>query len=319
MEVEFYGVRGSVATPLLPVDIESKILRALERATPDDLQDEGTRRRFVASLPLSIGGTYGGNTTCTVLRHAGRDLVLDMGTGVRRYGQECITSRKKFPAEDPLIILATHVHWDHIQGWPFFVPAYIPGNHINFYSGRPGFKEQFLHQQLSPWCPAHFEFMRANISFTEIPVDQPVEIGPFKVTSLKLHHPDDNLGYRVEAGGASFVFLSDTEITGLKISDLKPYQEFCRGADLVYADCQYDFRGAWEKVTWGHSNLYNWLDILRGYGVKRLFCGHYDPTSNDEVVEQVLEKAKRYIRTMAPGDVPEVELVVEGRRTQLGA
>jgi len=318
LQVEIYGVRGSIASPLTTSDIEKKILKVLESIRPEDLESAQTRKEALARLPLATRGTYGGNTTCVILQSQGSHMVLDMGTGLNRFSQECLHEGRKFSEDNPLYFLITHVHWDHIQGFPFFVPAYIAENHLKFYSGRPNYKQELLHQQVSPWCPAHFEFMRAHMTFDTLTVGETAEIGPFKIKAMHVHHPDNNLGYRVEADGGVFVFLSDTEITQLKPEELEVYKDFCEGADVVYADCQYDFMGAWEKVTWGHSNAFSWIDLLNGSDVETLLCSHFDPVTDDDLVLRFLDTATKYVAIACDGKTPKILPAYEGYKMTLG-
>jgi phosphoribosyl 1,2-cyclic phosphodiesterase len=319
LQVEIYGVRGSIASPLTSSDIEKKFLKVLESIKPEDLENEETRKAALARQPRANRGTYGGNTTCVILQSQGSHLVIDMGTGLNRFSQECLREGRKFPKENPLYFLITHVHWDHIQAFPFFVPAYIPGNYLEFHSPRPDFKKDLLHQQVSPWCPAHYEFMRAEISFQEFKVTEPKQLGPFTVKSMTLHHPDNNVGFRIEADGGVFVFLSDTEITQLRPDELNPYAEFCKGANVVYADCQYDFMGAWEKTTWGHSNAFSWIDLLSDSDVETLLCSHFDPVTDDELIGRFLETATKYVAIACDGKkIPEIVPAYEGLQIELG-
>ena len=136
MLIRFWGVRGSLPTPITPQQIQSKIMAAIQRATPEDLQTEESRAKFVSNLPTWIFGTTGGNTPCVEIKSGKTEIILDAGTGIRLLGKS-----KDLPLSGNYNLLFSHFHWDHIQGLPFFDPIYSPETTINVYSPLENTKE----------------------------------------------------------------------------------------------------------------------------------------------------------------------------------
>ena len=144
MKIHFWGVRGSIPTPLTPQQIQSKIMATVQRITVADLQNSETRAKFVSSLPSWIFGTAGGNTACVELIHNNTDIILDAGTGLRVLGKS-----KKCPQKYHLFL--SHFHWDHINGFPFFDHAFNPNLEIQIYSHFKDAKTYFYNQMIEPY------------------------------------------------------------------------------------------------------------------------------------------------------------------------
>lgn len=137
MRVHFWGVRGSIATPLSSEQIQAKISAVVQRITERDIADQDSRERFIASLPQWLFGTVGGNTTCVeVETDEGEHLIFDAGTGIRVLGLHLQNRPDYFDRPHTYHLFFTHFHWDHVQGLPFFGPAYDPRNTIIIYSPR---------------------------------------------------------------------------------------------------------------------------------------------------------------------------------------
>ena len=153
MKIQFWGVRGSIPAPLTPQQIQSKIIAAVQRITPKDIENSDSRERFISSLPSWIFGTTGGNTPCTVITDGPTKIILDMGSGLRAYGksQGCLEGLRKYH------IFSSHFHWDHIHGLPFFDPAFMKDSEIHFYSPFPKAKQILQNQMKRPYLPVPFE------------------------------------------------------------------------------------------------------------------------------------------------------------------
>ncbi|MGH7331169.1 MAG: MBL fold metallo-hydrolase [Candidatus Rokuibacteriota bacterium] len=271
MLIRFWGTRGSIPTP--------------DRRT----------------------NYFGGNTSCVEVR-TGDDhaIVLDCGTGARPLGLDILGRGESLP---PLHILITHTHWDHIQGFPFFLPAYVPGARLTFY-GPPGL-ERTLEASISgqmnqTYFPVQLGELRATVDFVEL-AEQRFALGSCRVTTQFLNHTAPTIGYRFERGPLKFAYVTDHEPfwwppTSLVEagSYLHPGDErhiaFVAGVDLLIHDAQYSDREYPAKRGWGHSPLEYVVDIAVRAGVKRLVLFHHDPLHADAWVRQHTEVARRRAR-----------------------
>ena len=234
------------------------------------------------------GGSFlrtGGNTTCIELEHEGSRLVLDGGTGLQALGSALIAEHG--PSTE-LTVLFSHVHWDHIQGVPFFGPAFHPDSRIVF-AGGPGVEEALVRQMRPPTFPVGIETLQARLDFVELPPRQTLRIDPFTVHVEAMSHPDGILIYRIEAGERSVVFATDIEhgdTLDRRLLDLS-----C-GADLLIHDAQYtegEYRGLTgpSRRGWGHSSWEQAVEAGRAAGVDRLALFHHDPTRTDPQVAMI--------------------------------
>lgn len=223
----------------------------------------------------------GGNTTCLELRHEGERLILDGGTGLRALG-ETLGFR-------PLTatLLFTHLHWDHIQGVPFFTPAFHPESRLTF-AGVPRatgtLKEALALQMRPPTFPVTLEKLVGARHFVDVPRVEGFELGPFRVTPLEQDHPDGVVAYRIEAGGRSVVFATDCEHRGE--DSLRSMARLARGADVLVHDAQYtvaEYRGlaGGAKIGWGHSTVDDAVAVARLADCGRLVLTHHDPARDD--------------------------------------
>jgi len=233
----------------------------------------------------------GGNTTCVEVLHEGKRLILDGGTGLRALGD----SLGFAPIEATLLF--THVHWDHIQGVPFFTPAFNPAAKLTFVGTRRDsgtLKDALSAQMQPPRFPITLDALRADIRFVDIEHDAAWEIGPFRITPMDLNHPDGVLSYRIAAGGSTIVFATDVE-HGDGIDD-----RLCAladGADLLVHDAQYtadEYAGARgpSRRGWGHSKFTDAVTVAKRAGVGRLAMFHHDPTRSDDALDALETEAR---------------------------
>jgi phosphoribosyl 1,2-cyclic phosphodiesterase len=245
-------------------------------------------------LPVKLKHTAGGNTTCVEVRSGEQLLIIDAGSGLRLLGLDLM--RRGFAAgAQQADMLFTHTHWDHIQGFPFFQPAFIPGNHFTLHSPLPDLPERLTQQQQADFFPVPISYMNAILKFSRMSEDQWHQIGKFRVYPFHLSHPGLTYGYRIEDGESCLVMATDAEYKCVNQASTAAYVEFFRDADLLIFDAQYSLNEVLDKPDWGHSTAMMGAELAYRAGVKRLALFHHDPLSSDEEIWQAKEQAEAYL------------------------
>ena len=258
MEIRFWGVRGSIAT----------------------------------SGPATA--EVGGNTSCVEVRCGDSVLILDAGTGLRALGVDLMRRGAGRGGVEAHLLLS-HFHWDHIQGFPFFGPAYVPGNRVSIYGAPLGGKpvhEAFAAQMRPPHFPVDMSAMRAALDFRDVAPGEALPVGEARVRTAVGRHPDGCLVWRVEHGGAAVVYATDTEHDGDTGEIDGGLLDLARGADLLIYDAQYTADEYCSKRGWGHSTAEEGIRLAEAAGVRQLVLFHHDPGHDDAEVERIEAAAR---------------------------
>ena len=271
MKIKFWGVRGSIPSP-----------------------GPNTQR-------------YGGNTTCIEVRTDDNDLIiLDGGTGIFPLAQ---TLLKELPVTAH--IFNTHSHWDHIQGLPFFIPIFIPGNTIYLYgafdpiSGAGPERIMNIQMQYS-YFPVREAEIQSRMHYLTVMPHEVIKIGSTTITPSLLNHPVVDLGYRIECKGKSMFFTGDHEphynIYDHSDDGYEEYQSLIdeqkasivdaiKGVDILIADSSYTIDEYPSKKGWGHGTFDSCIELAKAAGAKILYCTHHEPTRSDDDLEKVFAEA----------------------------
>ena len=295
MRVKFWGCNGSIASPCDSEQIEAKIRRVLNMVTHSDISAESSVDAFIESLPLSLKGTYKGNTSCVqITSDSNNFLVFDTGTGARKLAQELMgTPLGKGQGE--MHIFYSHLHWDHIQGFPFFVPAYIPGNIINIYGVIEDLESKFRKQLSHPYFPVPFDGLGATIKFHELKVGEELTINnSVKINTTQLYHPQVSHAYSIEENDKKVVYMTDSEFNMTDLQLIQNAISLCEEADVFIFDCQFTFQDTISKMDWGHSSVYTGIDIASSANAKSLYLFHHEPAYDDFKIEQIIGEAHSY-------------------------
>src|SRR5262245_27071404 len=210
MKIKIWGARGSIPSPLKPLDIEEKICKAIGQMPKElDPTDPAAVQAFVAHLPPLVRGTVGGNTACIEIQASGETFIIDAGSGLRELGLH-LRQGPCGQGQGVLHLFFGHAHWDHIQGFPFFVPAFIPGNQIFIYSIHD-LEAVLTDQQEAINFPVPLSYMKATIQFKHLEVGQPLTIGNVRINTIENSHPGRAYSYRFEDTHSVFVYASDSE------------------------------------------------------------------------------------------------------------
>ncbi len=257
LTVRFLGVRGSIATP-------------------------------------GADKTAGGNTACVEVCAGDTRIILDAGTGLRTLGDERMRSGPRHST-----ILLSHLHWDHVAGLPFFTPIYVPGHRVEIASGPNGvmpidaaIRDLFK----APFFPVDYADLQQQVSTRELRANDRFTIGDITITMAKLNHPDPVYGFRLEHGGHSIVYATDTEHFACVDPTLK---KLAAGADILIYDAQYTPEEYPAKVGWGHSTWEAGAELARAAGVPQLVLFHHDPNRTDAQLAAIEREAAAHL----PGTV----------------
>ena len=295
MRVIFWGTRGSVPTSLGAADVKRKIVAALVSAAGRTLDTPEKAQAFVESeLDFSVSHTFGGNTSCVQIDTGHQGYVLcDVGSGARVFGNRMLATHG--PARPQVYnIFMSHLHWDHVQGFPFFVPVYIPGNHIRIHGCHPSLEEAFRRQHANPGFPVYFSQLAARIEFVTLDPGRTYEVAGVRVTAMKQVHGGDSFGYRFEHDGKVVVYSTDSEHKSSDLEETHRFVEFFRDADLVIFDAMYALADAMSvKEDWGHSSNIVGVELCQMAGARRLALYHHEPIHDDAILARILAETRR--------------------------
>ena len=239
---------------------------------------------------------YGGNTTCLEIRlNDGSLIIIDAGSGIHKLGNALLKEKEL----SDIYLLLTHAHWDHLNGFPFFKPAYLEKYVIHVGGGpcpQECLKRYLEHQMAPPYFPVEFGLLRAKFNFSLGKADK-ISIGSSAVIPVPLSHPNGGYGFKIVEGDKSFVFLTDNELSirhegGLEASG---YRSFCRGADLLFHDAQYTEEEYQRTKGWGHSTFAAAARLGIDSQVKRMGIVHHDPDRTDTDLDREITCCKSII------------------------
>lgn len=273
MKIKFWGVRGSIASP----------------------------------GPATV--RYGGNTTCIEVRTDNNELIiLDAGTGIFPLSQTLLA---ELPVQANVFI--SHSHWDHIQGLPFFIPNFIPGNTLRLHgafdpvSGK-GVEQVMAVQLQYSYFPVREAEMKARIEYVTLSPEQSLQVGSATITPYLMNHPVIDFGYRIDCGDKSVFFTGDHEppyniyepgdeahgeYQGFVDEKLAAIHKAMQGVDVLIADSSYTQAEYAAKRGWGHGTFDTSIQSALKVGAKVLFCTHHEPTRSDDALEAAFDAALR--------------------------
>jgi len=238
-------------------------------------------------------------------------VVFDAGSGIREFG---LAMAKEKPKRDHYHIFFSHFHWDHLQGLPFFNPAYDPSVTMDFYSPVNNLETALNGQMTSPYFPVHMESMGSKKGFHLL--SEPVALGELRVTHKKMNHPGDSFSYKITEGDRNFIFATDTELSANDFQKTEENAGFFKNIDCIILDSQYTLGEAIEKYNWGHSAFSLAVDFAANWGIRQLILYHHDPTYDDRKLFNMLQSAKWYTERMGIKEI-EISLAMEGMEINL--
>ena len=294
MRVRFWGTRGSIPVSLTAADIRDKLARALLAASGRRFDSYSEAQAFVTqSLPAGVGHTYGGHSSCVELDIDDEEyFVCDMGSGARAFGAHVLAREGDRPAT--VHVFMSHMHWDHIMGFPFFGPAYVPKSRLRIYGCHDELELAFRRQQDAPSFPVPFSALGADIEFIKLEPGRTHDVRGLRVTPQIQRHSGDSYGFRFESGGKRVIYTTDSEHKLEEPSEAALFAGFFRDADLVIFDAMYSLADAISiRADWGHSSNVVGVELCQMARAKHLVLFHHEPANSDAAIDGLLRDARR--------------------------
>lgn len=257
----------------------------------------GTRGSI--STPGRTTEKYGGNTPCISILNEDTFLIFDAGTGIRNLGLELTQRFQKTIGALPLHLFLSHTHWDHIQGFPFFNPVYVPDTKLTIYGSprRERFLASILKRQMDAnFFPVSMSGIAADIDIKEIS-DEGISFSPLIIDwQEQIYHPGGALRYRITIKDKRIVYSTDVELDEIFVSKNKSkkkqrqaqeYMDFINQADLLIADGQYTAEEYEQKHGWGHTSIPLLIKTATQAEVKQLAVFHHEPQHTDKYLDEL--------------------------------
>ena len=315
MRVRFWGTRGSIPVALTTSDVRDKLAQALFQASGRTFRTFEEAHAFASSeLDFSLTHTFGGHTPCVELEvQGGSYFVCDMGSGLRSFGLDSIQRNSGGHAKTYNFFLS-HLHWDHIMGFPFFTPAFDPEAKIRIHSAHPDAEEALRRQQEEISFPVPFDWLRADIEFVTMTEGERLEVDGVTVEAKSQKHSHVSYGYRFsDRDGRTVIYSTDSEHKPSDMQDEADFIDFFRDADIVVCDTMYSLADSVSmKEDWGHSSNVVAVDLCHEAGAKRLVLFHHEPTYDDEDIQRMHEESIRYEELTREGPGLEVICAYDG-------
>jgi phosphoribosyl 1,2-cyclic phosphodiesterase len=292
--VRFWGTRGSVPVSVTQPDIRRKLIAALEGAVGRDLSDRAAIEAYVdGDLGFDVAGTFGGHSSCVEIEGGDEVVICDMGSGARPLAGSLLARAQGKPRT--YHVFMSHLHWDHIMGFPFFTPVYIPGNRIVIHGCHEELELAFRRQQAAPCFPVAFDQLAATIEFDVMTPGRRYDIAGLAVTAKLQRHAGDSYGWRFERDGRAMVYSTDSEHALDDSAEHDAFVDFFQGADLVIFDAMYSLAEAISvKADWGHSSNIVGVELCQLAGARRLALFHHEPAHNDTQIARTLSETRRF-------------------------
>jgi len=304
MRVRFWGTRGSIPVALDTAALQAKLTEALLKASGKRIRNAAEAREFIErELDFAGSHTFGGASPCVEVERPGAaPLILDLGSGVRGLGARDMARTQRPHTYN---VIMSHMHWDHIMGFPFFTPAYVPGSRIRIHGCHDGLEHALRRQQDAPSFPVPFDRLAARIEFVVLEAGRRYDIDGITVTGMRQAHSGDSYAYRLEHGGKALIYATDSEHKLEDPRESEAFAAFFRDADMVIFDAMYSLAEAVSvKEDWGHSSNVVGVELCQLAGAKHLVLFHHEPASDDATIARIWRDTVRLEEITREGRTP---------------
>jgi phosphoribosyl 1,2-cyclic phosphodiesterase len=297
MKVIIWGSRGSIPAPFGAERIRTKIKKALEAAITHRPESIHSIDEFIdAYLPFGVWGSYGSNTSCVQIETGLKNeyIILDAGTGLRDFGNMILDTGKR---NCHFHIFISHTHLDHLNGFPYFMPAYMKDQTIDVYGYHDHLEQTFLNQQHPNYFPVSLDTMGSDIRFTVLDIEKEHEIAGYRIRAMEQNHPGKSFCLQFRKEGKKIIYSTDSEHREDCNSEDYPFLDFYKDADLLIFDSMFSLMDAIHtKENWGHSSNMVGVELAIRAGVKHLCMFHTEPVHDDPTLDKILKDTRSYAR-----------------------
>jgi len=310
MKIKFWGVRGSIPTPITTDQLKEKLI-LLAKKSSNQLCDLDSFIKFIHELHPVEFGSIGGNTSCVEIQVNNKVIILDMGSGLKNLG-DSIFSQPIVKRQKEFHIFLSHTHWDHISGLPFFKPANDSDTQIFIYSPLPDLEERLIQQQNGKFFPISFHSLKANINIITLGKNKPINLDGIKINNITLNHPGGCFGYKISHNKKSISYITDTSLHELSNfqkndiidSDLNKGNthilDFLKNTNILVIDAMYGTDEIELKKHYGHSTAQMAVDIGNIVKADTIVLFHHDPDKNDIEITKMYSDTKKYFYEKHP-------------------
>ena len=318
--VRFWGTRGTLPVAATARDVRTKIANALVTASGTSFSTQQEALDYIErELDFAAGATFGGATSCVEIE-CGDDafFICDMGSGLQHLGREAMALCRR-GREGKFNIFLSHMHWDHIMGFPSFLPVFDTGSTIVIHSCHEDAEEALRRQHYEMSYPVPFDSLAARISFLMMEPGREYEVDGLRVKAMRQDHPHASFGYRfTDPAGRRIVYSTDSEHRIDNMDREDAFAAFFRDAELVICDTMYSLAAtSSSQEDWGHSSNVVAIDLCRLAGAKRLALFHHDPLHSDDEIQRMHDDSIRYEELTRVGTPLEVLCAYDGLEVAL--
>jgi phosphoribosyl 1,2-cyclic phosphodiesterase len=296
MQVKFWGVRGSLPQSNGTLEWLDHFKRLMSQFFSEGYTKAAEVEQFISSKSAPEIGGYGSDTTCVEVSSGGightRSLIIDGGSGLKKYND--LLALNNFSQTEHHILL-THFHFDHTIGIPYFMPHFLKGHKIHYYSPDAHCEQYIKALFQKPTFPVPYAQLSAEIIFHQIKSYEKYQIQNFTVQAYCTDHSDACYGYKIRsASGKTYSHAVDNEIIRQHAGELQQDAGLYQDTNLLYIDAQYSEEDMKEKSGWGHGTFNRAFEICRHFNVEQVLLGHHDPSHNLEDIKTLTYQAVKY-------------------------
>lgn len=297
MQVKFWGVRGSLPQSNETLEWANHFKRLMNQFFEAGYSKSSEIDVFFSKKSLPEIGGYGSATTCVHVSAPHGNLIIDGGSGLKKYNDHLAQSQY---SQTEHHILLTHFHFDHTMGLPYFIPHFLKGHKVHYYSPDVNCEKQVKALFQKPTFPVPFEQLSAEITFHHIEPYDKHQIQGFTVQAYSTDHSDACYGFKISAAnGKTYSHAVDNEIVRQSLTDLKQDAGLYQNTNLLYIDAQYSESEMTEKTGWGHGTSQRAFEICRHFNVEQVLLGHHDPSSDLSRMQKLSDQAVKYFENSA--------------------